>query len=324
MVQLSAQNFLFASKDPGADIKLIDLGIAERIRPHGQELTKISGTPPYMAPEMFDGNFNKACDAWSLGCIVFELLFGFQPFLVNLGSSRDLFLRIRAGLQNETKSGRGPWFPTGANVSPEAKDFIAQLLSRDIAARPTMEEALQHKWLRSVVSDEPLNGAVVQSLREYQKGSRFQQAVARFMANDFSDELTEMIKEKFRRLDHDGNGNVDLAEFEAAIKGMPHLRPDMDVPALLKQLDIDGNGTISEQEWMTFVAHRRLSAKDERLYQVFQKIDLNKDGKLSRDELKSGTQCPHPFHRSHTSTVTASFCVMNTCMCFRSTAIRRR
>ena len=45
-----------------------------------------------------------------------------------------------------------------------------------------------------------------------------------------------------------------------------------------------------KQEWLTFVTNRTLSAKEERLYQAFKKIDLNSDGKISKDELNKGKQ----------------------------------
>ncbi len=35
----------------------------------------------YMSPEVLDRSFNKACDMWSFGVIVFICLFGYAPFL---------------------------------------------------------------------------------------------------------------------------------------------------------------------------------------------------------------------------------------------------
>eukprot|EP00913_Durusdinium_trenchii_P016161 g15188.t1 len=41
----------------------------------------VSGTPPYMAPEVWQGNFSKSCDVWSAGCMLFFLLSGRLPFV---------------------------------------------------------------------------------------------------------------------------------------------------------------------------------------------------------------------------------------------------
>ena len=39
------------------------------------------GTPDYIAPEVFSHNgYDKSCDWWSLGIIMFEMLIGYPPF----------------------------------------------------------------------------------------------------------------------------------------------------------------------------------------------------------------------------------------------------
>lgn len=42
------------------------------------------GTPPYMAPEVFSGvPYDEKVDIWSLGVILFELMFYYLPFGAN-------------------------------------------------------------------------------------------------------------------------------------------------------------------------------------------------------------------------------------------------
>lgn len=38
------------------------------------------GTPVYMAPEVFQRNFGKESDMWSLGVLLFQLISGTFPF----------------------------------------------------------------------------------------------------------------------------------------------------------------------------------------------------------------------------------------------------
>lgn len=46
----------------------------------GKNLTDKCGTPYYIAPEVIHGDYREHCDMWSLGVILFVMLFGFPPF----------------------------------------------------------------------------------------------------------------------------------------------------------------------------------------------------------------------------------------------------
>jgi len=40
----------------------------------------ITGTPYYMAPEVFDEKYNSKCDIWSLGVLLYVFMSGYLPF----------------------------------------------------------------------------------------------------------------------------------------------------------------------------------------------------------------------------------------------------
>lgn len=80
----------------------------------------VVGTNNYMAPEVLRGlGYDQACDWWSLGVIVFEMLFGYPPFV---SKSRHL---TRQKILNWRQTLR---FPPRPKVSREAQDFIARLV----------------------------------------------------------------------------------------------------------------------------------------------------------------------------------------------------
>ncbi|KAI8926344.1 hypothetical protein BC831DRAFT_425889 [Entophlyctis helioformis] len=80
----------------------------------------IVGTNNYIAPEVLTGHgYDKACDWWSLGVILFEMLFGYPPFC--------------SKTQQQTKSKILDWrhslvFPESPVVSEAAKDLIRRLV----------------------------------------------------------------------------------------------------------------------------------------------------------------------------------------------------
>ena len=64
-------------------LKVIDFGLCTVIK-RDQDLYEACGTLEYMAPEVFEqGNnfgYNQSADWWSVGVIMYEMLFGFTPF----------------------------------------------------------------------------------------------------------------------------------------------------------------------------------------------------------------------------------------------------
>ena len=63
-------------------IKLADFGLHRKISEHLQAGTDSHGTLEYSAPEIFqEGHkFDKKIDSWSLGLILFEMIFDDLPF----------------------------------------------------------------------------------------------------------------------------------------------------------------------------------------------------------------------------------------------------
>ncbi|KAI0535937.1 putative response regulator receiver RIM15p [Xylaria digitata] len=80
------------------------------------------GTPDYLAPETISGGLqDQSSDWWSVGCIMFEFLYGFPPF--HASEAEQVFENILAR--------RIEWPDDEDLISPEAKDLINRLLCVD-------------------------------------------------------------------------------------------------------------------------------------------------------------------------------------------------
>ena len=106
------------------------------------EFLHFAGTPNYMAPECVHNQFSdKRCDIWSLGCVLYDLITGFPPFL---GASEYLIFQ---------KSIEAKYiFPDG--VVPElAQDLIKKCIVIEPDKRITIDEMMNHPYLKNEVND---------------------------------------------------------------------------------------------------------------------------------------------------------------------------
>jgi len=153
---LKPDNILFKNSNEDSPIKIIDFGMA-KVLPKLQYLTHLCGTPYYTAPEIVaDKKFNHQCDTWSVGVIMFVMLFGYPPFYVDpeqygKNERRAIYGKIKKGFFPEVRKteevGFGPWFPDHIPVSDGARELISKLLEKSVKKRYTANEALSHPWI---------------------------------------------------------------------------------------------------------------------------------------------------------------------------------
>ncbi|CAH6777761.1 Mapkapk3 [Phodopus roborovskii] len=151
------ENLLYTSKERDAVLKLTDFGFAKETTQNA--LQTPCYTPYYVAPEVLGPEkYDKSCDMWSLGVIMYILLCGFPPFYSNTGQaiSPGMKRRIRLGQYGFPK-------PEWSEVSEDAKQLIRLLLKTDPTERLTIMQFMNHPWINQsmVVPQTPLHTARV-------------------------------------------------------------------------------------------------------------------------------------------------------------------
>nr|CCA27347.1 predicted protein putative [Albugo laibachii Nc14] len=137
---LKPENCLFETNAEDADLKVIDFGLSCMDNSvTGENVMKIRvGSIYYVAPEVLKGRYDKSCDLWSIGVIVYILLCGYPPFYGDTDS--DVFEAVISG---KFEFDTAEW----SAVSDAAKEFIRSLLVVNPTKRLTASDALRHPWL---------------------------------------------------------------------------------------------------------------------------------------------------------------------------------
>ncbi|XP_006259476.3 myosin light chain kinase, smooth muscle isoform X1 [Alligator mississippiensis] len=137
-LDLKPENIMCVNKT-GTSIKLIDFGLARRLETAGS-LKVLFGTPEFVAPEVINYEpIGYATDMWSIGVICYILVSGLSPFM---GDNDNETL---ANVTSATWDFDDEAFD---EISDDAKDFISNLLKKDMKSRLDCTKCLQHPWLQ--------------------------------------------------------------------------------------------------------------------------------------------------------------------------------
>ncbi|XP_024074469.1 serine/threonine-protein kinase SIK2 [Terrapene carolina triunguis] len=131
---LKTENLLL---DASMNIKLADFGFGNFYK-SGEPLSTWCGSPPYAAPEVFEGKEYEGphLDIWSLGVVLYVLVCGSLPFDgPNLPTLRQRVLEGRF---------RIPYF-----MSQDCETLIRRMLVVDPTKRITIAQIKQHKWMQA-------------------------------------------------------------------------------------------------------------------------------------------------------------------------------
>jgi polo-like kinase 1 len=122
------------------ELKLGDFGLAAKLEFDGERKRTICGTPNYIAPEILEGKNGHSyeVDIWSLGVIIYALLIGKPPY--ETPDVKTTYKKIKANSYS---------FPEHVPISDAAKSLIQKILVLDPAARPSLDEIMEHPFLNN-------------------------------------------------------------------------------------------------------------------------------------------------------------------------------
>ena len=97
----------------------------------------------------------------------------------------------------------------------------------------------------------------------------------------------KIFEEILHSLDRNCNGVIDYTEFITAATDKEHLLSDSNLLFAFKMFDKDNSGTISKEE-LREVFETGEKKEDELWQEIFNEVDLDKDGEITFEEFRLG------------------------------------
>ena len=207
---LKLGNLFLTSK---LELKLGDFGLAAKLEYDGQRRKTVCGTPNYVAPEILEkkNGHSYEVDIWSLGIVIYTMLFGVPPFDAN--DEKIIYKKIK---MNSYK------FPDSIKVENSAKKLISSLLNLDPSKRPSLDSIIEHDFFKiyhsvplilpiSTLSC-PLSQKYISEFLRSDSGNAFESKLNYNYSYKENLEINNENDNKNRNEDKDGNLNYDLIQ----------------------------------------------------------------------------------------------------------------
>jgi serine/threonine protein kinase len=139
---LKAENILIGENK---ELKICDFGLARyKNNKDGKNalFTSLAGSEDYVAPEIIKPNGYKgcSCDIWSLGVLLFFMLFGYLPFSSNAFDAEQ----HKNETYNNILKGQINW--KDHILSSNVIDLLKHMLTNDPTKRYTINDIILHSW----------------------------------------------------------------------------------------------------------------------------------------------------------------------------------
>ena len=278
------------SKTTGEDlfnIKIIDFGTA-RIFDKKKKPQSIVGSSYYIAPEVLKQRYNKECDLWSVGVILYMFIVGHAPF--DGCDDEEITSNIQSGVYSKIDK---RW----KKASREVKDLIQKLLVYQPKKRLTAIQALQHPWFKitdsNILYDNVPKYDIIKCIKNiltYSMCSKLEELVLAYIIHNIPrpKEAKSAIK-LFKLVNEVGDGKLLKKELKKTL--LLFVTEDFlnkyDFDEQFSLIDGDKKGYINYEEFLRACLERKKILTDDILKYAFRFFDPNDTGFIKRKKMKS-------------------------------------
>lgn len=202
-----------------------------------KKLDMICGTPLYMSPQLLsEQSYTAKCDIWSLGILLFEIIFGYGPWICR---------NLQAYKENVTRKPLA--FPFNGKLGESTKDFIRKCLVVDEDKRMSWKELFQHPLVAEKDAGPPVVPVQVEkSAAEIMK--RIQTSAEKKSIN-----IAEVLRKKNINEMDIRKVFCNAGKFEEVCRDVDPTIPSFEVRVLFESLDKSKDGILGFEEFRAMI-----------------------------------------------------------------------
>ena len=257
-------------------IKLIDFGCSKIFTRTKKHFSDIIGTLVYCSPEVLFNDYNKTCDIWSCGVIMYYLLSGEFPFVgENEEETTNKILKAKFEFDVEHFN----------HISTYAKDLIRKCLKKEPKKRIKIQDALNHPFFNDLKNVEKENLFTeeerkrLKSLKDLNRKSKFFQIVLTYLSYHFSDyKLLDQLNQLYKKLDTNTDYKISKTELYNAYKSANIKITKKELEDMINSMDFNINGDIDYEEFIRMCLPKEKLFTENNLKNAFLIFDTDKKG----------------------------------------------
>ena len=277
------------SKTTGEDlfnIKIIDFGTA-RIFDKKRNPQSIVGSSYYIAPEVLRQKYNKECDLWSVGVILYMFIVGHAPF--DGCDDDEITTNIQRGVYRKNDR---RWI----KASKEVKDLIQKLLTYRPSQRLTAIQALNHPWFKitdsNILYDNVPKGDIISCIKNlltYNINNKLEELFLAYIIHNIprNKEAKSAIK-LFKLVNENKDGKLQKNELKKTLLNFVTeaflIQNDFDEK--FEMMDGNNKGYINYEEFLRASLDRKKILTDKLLHYAFNYFDSEKSGFIKKNRMK--------------------------------------
>ena len=276
---LKPENILFLNNEKNSPIKLVDFGLGKIFGNYGNlynnEMKCKVGTKFYISPEVIKGKYDQFCDIWSCGVILYLMLSGNFPFYGR--NDEEIYDKI---LEMKVEFPEKYW----KNIDKDAINLIKKMLC-NVSERLNAQQVLNHVWLQKNAPNS--EGFILElnkkNIKNYYNSNKLKKSIINFISSRLNDDEIEHLKNIFYEMDINKDGSITLEEMQQCLSNMFKNNKNY-IENLFNEIDTNKSGRIEYTQLISALVEQKTYLKEEKLKDVFERIDKDKNGKISNND----------------------------------------